>query len=555
MNLETNNDKPCLVDTGQGLSVLYKGRFLYSRFNPSQAAERLAQNSQIRENTLILCCSPVLGYGLETLASRLPKNCFVLILEADKELYNIYDTNKIPKNFGIISPEQLSNLHNLINKKNSTTSNGIKIPHQGTFRRCLRLDFSGGTNLYNKTYEIINQNIDILISSFWKNRMTLVKMGRLYHKNFFRNLWKTPFCSKYKSESINKPILIVGAGTSSDLFLDLLKEIDNIDKEKIYIIAVDAAFTALLQRNIQPDAVIAQESQYAINRAYLGTKNTKTRIYADLSSRHSLLDLSSSKDIVFYSTEFASTFFWDNLRKKDLLPKEIIPLGSVGNTATEIALNLRENENIPIFTIGLDFSFPAGQTHCKGSMQHKNVLINTNRINPIGNPSSAFNVTSKKINNESDSFYTDYTLFGYAQLFNTKYSKIENLYTLTNKGINLGIPYIQNESFFDLIKKINTNTEQTFVSNLEVDKTKLHLIKEFYEQEEKDLLELRDALSYGTKKLKEIEKILLEKEYLYLHFPDGYELSTETQFLKRVRAEIDFFLKQIKIAKANISNK
>ena len=38
----------------------------------------------------------------------------------------------------------------------------------------------------------------------------------------------------------------------------------------------------------------------------------------------------------------------------------------------------------------------------------------------------------------------------------------------------------------NIIKKINTNTEQTFVSNLEVDKTKLHLIKEFYEQEEKE---------------------------------------------------------------------
>ena len=43
----------------------------------------------------------------------------------------------------------------------------------------------------------------------------------------------------------------------------------------------------------------------------------------------------------------------------------------------------------------------------------------------------------------------------------------------------------------------------------------------------------------------EIKEILKEREYLYLHFPDGYSLSMETQFLKRIRAEIDFFLKDI----------
>ena len=300
---------------------------------------------------------------------------------------------------------------------------------------------------------------------------------------------------------------------------------------------------------------MAQESQFAINNAYSGTKNIKTRIFADLSSRHSLLDLSGNKEIIFYSTEFANTIFWNNLRAKGLLPKEILPLGSVGNTATEIALNLRENTTIPVFVIGLDFSFPAGQTHTKGSMQHKNMLLNTNRFNPIGNPASAFNFSSKKISNEPNSFYSDYTLSGYAQLFFDKYSKTENIFNLTNKGLNLGIPYISDNLFFEYISKIENIKINTENNKAETDKTKKQVIINFYEQEEKDLLELRDGLSYGTKSLEEIEKILSGKEYLYLHFPDGYELSTETQFLKRVRAEIDFFLKQIKIAKADISSK
>ena len=183
------------------------------------------------------------------------------------------------------------------------------------------------------------------------------------------------------------------------------------------------------------------------------------------------------------------------------------------------------------------------------------MLLNTNRFNPIGNPASAFNFSSKKISNEPNSFYSDYTLSGYAQLFFDKYSKTENIFNLTNKGLNLGIPYISDNLFFEYISKIENIKINTENNKAETDKTKKQVIINFYEQEEKDLLELRDGLSYGTKSLEEIEKILSGKEYLYLHFPDGYELSTETQFLKRVRAEIDFFLKQIKIAKADISSK
>ncbi|MEE3314782.1 MAG: hypothetical protein VZR56_11580, partial [Treponema sp.] len=45
----------------------------------------------------------------------------------------------------------------------------------------------------------------------------------------------------------------------------------------------------------------------------------------------------------------------------------------------------------------------------------------------------------------------------------------------------------------------------------------------------------------------QIRSILEKREYLFLHFPDGYKLCMEENFLKRVRAEIDFFLKEMKI--------
>ena len=83
---------------------------------------------------------------------------------------------------------------------------------------------------------------------------------------------------------------------------------------------------------------------------------------------------------------------------------------------------------------------------------------------------------------------------------------------------------------------------------------------QYYDKEEQQLLHLKELLSNGEKSMTEYEKskyslnelifeILKERDYLYLHFPDGYRLSTDISFLKRIRAEIDFFLKDIKYAK------
>ena len=81
--------KPCLVDTGQGFSVLYRDRYLYSRHSPARAVTTAASGFDILPETLVICFSPLLGYGLSELLSRLPDTGFILGIEADKELSTI----------------------------------------------------------------------------------------------------------------------------------------------------------------------------------------------------------------------------------------------------------------------------------------------------------------------------------------------------------------------------------------------------------------------------------------------------------------------------------
>ena len=79
--------------------------------------------------------------------------------------------------------------------------------------------------------------------------------------------------------------------------------------------------------------------------------------------------------------------------------------------------------------------------------------------------------------------------------------------------------------------------------------------KIYLDEERLALTKIRDLLSSGEKSQffekgtglsAQIENLLSGREYLYLHFPDGYRLSMDQGFLKRVRAEIDFFLKAMK---------
>ncbi|MBO5137689.1 MAG: DUF115 domain-containing protein [Spirochaetaceae bacterium] len=561
MIIQQENSKPCLVDTGQGLSVLYKNRLLYSKYNPKAAAEKMAESIELKEDTLVLCFSPVLGYGLDILQKRLPKGSFAMAIEANTELYKLYDKNTLPPGIAFISPDSLKKIPCYLSRLEQKASNGVFIPSPGSFKRCIRLDFSGGTIFENSTYTAIHNNVTEIIAAYWKNRMTLVKLGRLYNRNIFRNLWKLPFCKEIKTGRITKPILVMGAGPSANKASEYLRNLSKTERSCIYIIAVDAAIGTLLNQGITPDAAVAQECQYAIQQAYAQAIDSNIFILADLTSRHSILEQKNDLlpktmksitggDFAFYITDFADTYFLRNLKKQDIMPLQLPPLGSVGITATELALKLRANNSVPVMVVGLDFSFPAGITHAKASPQFQKMLFSTTRLKPAGNPSAAFSETAQAITETLPKIYTDYTLNRYAMIFSARYNSVPALYKIDLSPKDLGIPSITINQFIQFASKINTETTSTKKSKNSI--ISIEKIIEFYSKEEEALLKLKKNLIYGGASESELKDLLFKREYLFLHFPDGHTPSLESQFLKRVRAEIDFFLKDIAISKEKL---
>ena len=545
METKIQNEKPCLVETPQGFSVFYRNKFLYSKYAPARSICQTIEKLALLPGTLFLCCSPVLTYGLSELLSKLDDSSFCLLCEFDSQLDAFSrerpDFSKIKdmKKAARLTLPELQQLPVILNQPSYTTMEGRQLLPAGTFKRVIRLDFSAGTQFHNELYDELTAACTTAIMTFWANRMTLVKFGRKYSQNFFKNLKILAQTSPIKNffGSVSKPIIVFGAGESTDKGIKKIKD----KADDFFIICADTALQPLLKNGIKADAVFVEEAQSVIKKAFIGTKNNKTRLFAGMSAAANLYKIFGKERLSFFTTKYSSASFLKRLSDKKIIPPMNEAFGSVGLTALYYALRFRSSEDIPVFIYGLDFSYSAGLTHAKGSMAVAERHIRSTRLLPPASYAAAFNTLAEKVlSKDGRCFYTTRTLKNYAELFKGLFCGIKNLFDSSDCGINLNLPYKEPQADNTVISAPLqplpfSNEEKKVIQN--------------YLLEEKKILErLRDLLT-GKEKLtaeeqrNQITKLASEREYLFLHFADGINFKYETSFLKRIRTEIDFFLK------------
>ena len=540
---EILNQKPCVVqkiETPQGFSVSYKEHLLYSKYNPSKNIITAVEKLQILPGTIILCCSPLLGYGLSELLNKLPENCLIILCEAEQELFDLtvsenclqFSDNRI-MNF---KPEELNNIPI---KLYDLATNGL-------YKRVTRLDMSAGTQFHKEYYDNLFSACSDSVMTFWKNRITLTKFGRRYSKNLFENLHylsdSKPITDFFNA--IEKPIIVFGAGESTQKLINKLLCCFtplNYKLEDFFILCADTAFQPLLKNGIHPDGVFVEEAQAVITKAFIGVPED-IQFFAGLSSIPTLAHKAGCKNISYFFTEYTKAKFIENLNELSFMPPANLPFGSVGLTAVYYALKFRRNNSVPVYVTGLDFSYSLGVTHTKNAMAHILRLITSNKLNSIANYNAAFGtVTEKLIDKSGNLFITTPSLKNYSMMFNNFFGDTKNLFDSGECGISLDIPQKFPESF--------ENTEISFNKTSYTVSQKSDI--QNYLTDEKNALEyLRNLLTgktdfTGNKLSEEIRKIVEPREYLYLHFPDGYKFTLNQSFLNRIRTEIDFFLKYL----------
>ena len=544
MENNANNEEPCLVPaSGQGFSVFYRNRYLYSRYNPEAASVKTAESYTISPQTLVLCFSPLLGYGLSELISRLPQGCALILIEADEALFKLSNAyvQKLIKDKPYIYNICISSgsaLFSLFAQK--------LLPSFSNFKRCLPVELSGGAQLYKTFYHSLTALVDNAINQFWRNRITLVKLGRLYARNIFKNLGMMPFAKSLKSGTVARPIVVCGSGPSLEGAVEFLQK----NSDDCFVVAVDNALMPLLSNGIFPDAIIAVESQLAVEKSYIGSAGTKIDIIADLTSRPHVLNLTGG-NVSFFMSEYEQCNYLERI-KKAFNCMVIPPLGSVGLAATEIALILRKDENVPVFICGLDFSFKPCKTHSKETPSHKNLLNGSCRTEPLLRGESSFTLSSWFFaGKDGKPSITTPALSGYGRTFAARYSRVINLFDISSEGMDLALERKDLSAAEEIIQNY---TESIIPVRSEEAETAVQTdtARQFLENELEALEKLKFRLINGVE-LDEIVPSLKEREYLYLHFPDGYkEPCLEKSFLNRVRAEIDFFIKDIHFSLAEI---
>jgi hypothetical protein len=354
---------------------------------------------EIRPETVIICPSPLLGYGLDALLNRLPASTHVVGIEVTPQLAQLTEEHL---------PEGIRN-HPRFSLCLSGTERELAalLYHigPGTFRRAQLLSLSGGFALASTSYRELANAADETIRLYWQNRATTMFMGRLWIENLFANLPISadapPLFPADPAAEDHRPAIVLGAGPSLPVALRALRLLRAGDpvrgaspetrpggafhggghagaadvgsghagaaasaEVRPFVIAVDTAFAACRAAGIEPDLVVAVEAQAVNVIDFVGASESTAACALDMAAYRGTARHFPSGRRRFFLSRFAETRLLDRLAAQGLLPAELPPLGSVGVAAVHIATRLTGG---PITLCGLDFAVLPDATHGPGT--------------------------------------------------------------------------------------------------------------------------------------------------------------------------------------------
>jgi len=415
---------PRLEDTGRGLTVFFGNRYLYSKHDPMLRPKRAAEMTPIENRCIYIIPSPLLGYGLDTLSKRIPDDSVILAIEAS-ELLMALCAPYAKKNENVIHVRlsSFAALHEV-----------FKSIGPWNYRRIRRVDLSAGSSLNPGLYdELIDFLVDSL-TNYWRNRNTLLKLGRQWIRHIYANLCELAYGSldirSVNNLVIDRMPIVVGAGPSLEEALSFIRE----QRERLWVLTVDTAVSALMACDIKPDAVVVLETQAWNLLDFHDTRGSKITVVADLTSYPPSLTHIGGPCYLFSST-FTTLGFLEKLETCGIRDFTLDPLGSVGLVAIEIAL---ARWNGSVLLAGLDFEYSHGKTHARGTAYHRWQMSCLNRLNPHPGWET---LTHRTWDQNQD---TDTVLRSYAALLRRRFSDTGRLYTFSPARLDLTLPLLEN---------------------------------------------------------------------------------------------------------------
>ena len=550
------NINPREIPARRGFSVSYLGKTLLSNIDPVAQAERLAAGIELKESTLYLSPSPLYGYGIPPLLEKLPSNSAILCVEADEKLFELSK-----KAIGA-EAELLQNLPKsrkikpfyLVQAKEAESICAIarNIWGERVFRRVETIRLTGGWQLFQRLYGDMETALRREIAVEWSNAMTLIRLGRLYSKNLIRNLAYLGHAEAGGPDWRTAGILVLGAGPSLDPFLSELYalcegKIPEPGERRFRIICVGACLPALADWNILPDLAVILESQHWNLRCFIGLQEQKIDAAIDISALPASARALKGKRY-FFATKWAELSFLSRLKESGILPEAYPPMGSVGLNTVALAMKTGSG---PVITAGIDFSFTMDACHARSTPGRRDLENRQNRFKSlIDTDTTLKDGTYAAVSKTGEQVRSNPAMRKYRDLFEQEFGGNPRLFDIASPGLPLGVKTITAAEALAILNEAGDQYKPQRKPAGSGGKTQADQIIAFARREAGILKGLKDMLTGAMpSKPEELEALLDTADYLWAHFPEcagsggRRPPAADLSFLKRIRAEIDPFLK------------
>lgn len=508
--------------------VTWKGRRVRSVGDGPEAVA-LKVPTAIRPGSLFFVPSPLEGWGLDLLLDRLPEDGALVVFEKDPEL-TLRCEPLWQQSLGDRVHDR--RLFRLSEDSETAVQDLFRRLPLRRLRRCEFLSLNGAWLAYASRYREVFQRFEQGLTRWWSNRMTCLHMGPLWVRNFIDNLAAPSFEVSPWADWGADPVLVCGAGVTLESCLLWAQ-----NQTGWRIVAADTALPVLKEAGIVPDAVVCLEAQHANLRDFSGWLGADVELYTDLTSYPPGTRV-FSRPPRWFITEFADVELWRRWPWSKEIPR-LPPLGSVGVAAAWVSWRLSRG---PVLLAGLDFSFPAGKTHARGSPALSALASRTNRFRPM----EQTGIWQKPgVRGTPSGWLTTPVMEGYAGVLADQARPHASRTTVWDPmGLDLGLP-----PFSPLVKGTaspSPGVESPLRDNPSPGKgiasTWLRAEKERWN----DLLVLvNEALNTPTDETWEaLEEGLREVDYLTFSFPDP-EFRRAPDWLIRVRHQLRWALQRV----------
>jgi hypothetical protein len=328
--------------------------WLHSRFDPLDEARRLVDSIPALDKAAYFLQGFGLGYHVQSLFDRIPKDAFLWVLEPDLLLLRTAlestDFSKMLASGRVL----------FITQADKAQLFGRMMPHSPA----LVLGFDliphpPSLRLQREFHEALQKLLEEFDSYCHTTISTLVINSKRTAENVAKNLhWyvATPSLSRLEGHYAGAPAIVVSAGPSLRKNKHLLKDA----KGRAVIIAVQTTLQPLLEIGVEPDFVTSLDYHDICARFFERLpRNLKTELIAEPKATGHIFDLHTGP-VSLLANDFAEKLLAEMNLKKAHLP--------AGATVAHLAYYVAQHLGCdPIVFVGQDLGFSDGLCYAPGT--------------------------------------------------------------------------------------------------------------------------------------------------------------------------------------------